>query len=269
VNKSREIAFAAARQAGELLANRLGDVRQIDYKGVANIVTDVDKASEAIILKIIRSEFPDDEILAEESGKTAGKKTSRRWVVDPLDGTTNYAHAYPCFCVSIGLLENGKRILGVVFDPILNELFWAELGEGAWLNDKPIHVSHIDKLEASLLATGFRRNPPEDFNTTMEQFRRLTSLTHGVRRDGSAALDLCYVACGRFEGFWERRLAAWDVGAGSLIVEEAGGTVSDLTNGELDVDRGNVIASNGLIHKELVLHLDEEGVRKSLAVSKG
>ena len=268
MNRNRQIAFAAAHEAGKLLLARLGDVRTIDYKGVANIVTDVDKAAEKLILKTIRAEFPHDEILAEESGKNTGAHTNRCWLVDPLDGTTNYAHGYPFFGVSIALVENGKQTLGVVFNPVADELFFAEAGQGAWLNDGPIRVSKIAQLKESLLATGFPPNTPNAQKASMEQFKCLTAASHGVRRDGSAALDLCFVACGRLDGFWERKLAPWDVGAGTLIVEEAGGVVSNLINDAFDLARCDVIASNGLIHNELACTLDEKELARSLALAK-
>jgi len=267
VKLAKEVAFAAAKKAGQLSLERLGDVRKIDYKGVANIVTDVDKACEKIIIQMIRNEFPDDEILAEESGRSSGKRSDRCWLIDPLDGTTNYAHSYPFFAVSIALTENDKRVVGVVFNAVANELFWAELGQGAWLNDKPISVSKINTLAESLLATGFPPNTPQAQRLSMEQFRCITAASHGVRRDGSAALDLCFVACGRLDGFWERKLAPWDTGAGSLIVEEAGGVVTDLTNGTWDIDAGNIIASNGLIQNELVAALNEKELAKAMALA--
>lgn len=264
LNKSKDIAFKAAAEAGKLIASRVGDVRKIDYKGVANIVTDVDKAAEAKIIDIIRSQFPDDEILAEESGRSVGSKTSRCWLIDPLDGTTNFAHTYPFFSVSIALVEAGRQVLGVVFNPVSNELFWAVLGEGAWLNDTRLRVSGIKTLGESLLATGFASSRQDLQSVSMEQFRRLTAVSHGVRRDGSAALDLCFVACGRLDGYWERKLAPWDLGAGTLIVEEAGGKVTNLVNGTLDLSKGHVAATNGLIHDEMITALDDKATAQIL-----
>jgi myo-inositol-1(or 4)-monophosphatase len=252
VSKAKKAAFNAALEAGKYIKERLGNIKCIDYKGAFNIVTDVDKASEAMILEILKSDFPDDSYLAEEGGGHEAKKSDRRWYVDPLDGTTNFTHSYPFFCVSIGLEEAGKMILGVVYNPIANELFYAERGQGAFLNDEPIRVSAIAELGHSLLATGF---PPDTGNAphnNMLPFTTLTTLSHGVRRDGSAALDLCFVACGRLEGFWELKLAPWDIAAGSLIVEEAGGRVSDLVNGPLDMPTGHILATNKLIHDEVI-----------------
>lgn len=259
VSKAKSAAFTAALEAGKYIRERVGNIKQIDYKGAFNIVTDVDKASEKMILEILKSDFPDDSYVAEEGGGNEATKTNRKWFVDPLDGTTNFTHTYPFFCVSIGMAEAGEMKLGVVYNPMADELFYAERGAGAFLNDEPIHVSSIAELGHSLLATGF---PPDTAGNTplnnMIPFTTLTTLSHGVRRDGSAALDLCFVACGRLEGFWELKLAPWDIAAGSLIVEEAGGRVSDLENGPLDMPTGHILATNKLIHDEVV------GVMKEL-----
>jgi myo-inositol-1(or 4)-monophosphatase len=252
ISKAKNTAFNAALEAGKYIKERLGNIKQIDYKGAFNIVTDVDKASEKMILEILKSDFPDDSYVAEEGGGLEATKTNRRWYIDPLDGTTNFTHAYPFFCVSIGMEEAGQMMLGVVYNPISDELFYAERGGGAFLNDEPIHVSVIAELGNSLLATGF---PPDTGNAprnNMAPFTTLTTLSHGVRRDGSAALDLCFVACGRLDGFWELKLAPWDIAAGSLIVEEAGGRVSDLVNGPLDMSTGHILATNKLIHDEVI-----------------
>ncbi len=257
LNNERKVAFRAALEAGKFIQSRVGDIKQIDYKSAFNLVTDVDKASEEMILKIILGEFPDDQIVAEESG-ISQKKSKRIWYIDPVDGTTNFAHSYPFFAVSIGLEVDGVRTLGVVYNPSADEMFWALKGEGARLNDQPIIVSSIETLETSLLATGFPPNTAEAEHANMEQFKRLTGLSHGVRRDGSAALDLCFVACGRLDGFWERKLSPWDIAAGSLIVEEAGGTVSDFHKGPLSLERGNILATNGLVHNEIIEALDDK-----------
>ncbi len=253
MTKEREVAIKAARAAGELILKRVGDVGKIDYKGAFNLVTEVDKAAEEIILGILRSEFPNDEILAEESGASGGKTTKRRWLIDPIDGTTNFAHSYPLFCTSIGLEEAGEFVLGVVFNPVAKELFWAETGAGAWLNDKQIKVSKINSLSESLLATGFHSSSRAGDPANREMFIHITDTTHGVRRDGSAALDMCFVACGRTEGFWESQIALWDIGAGTVIVREAGGSVTDLQGKSLNTlnTRVSIVASNKLIHKEL------------------
>ena len=197
MTKEREIAIKAARAAGQLILERVGAVGKIDYKGAFNLVTEVDKGAEKIILDILRPEFPNDKILAEESGASEGADNSRRWLIDPIDGTTNFAHSYPMFCVSIGLEQAGKFVMGVVFNPVSNELFWAETGKGAWLNEKQIKVSKVNNLSESLLATGFHAKSTASEATNREIFMHITDTTHGVRRDGSAALDLCFVACGR------------------------------------------------------------------------
>ena len=250
-----EVALAAAHAGGELLKSRVGKIKSVDYKSAYNLVTDVDKASEELIINTIRCAFPEDSFLGEEGGIKEGRAhsgTIRRWIIDPLDGTTNYTHGYPFFAVSIGVEEDGVVTHGVVFNPISNELFRASLGGGAFLNDEAIHVSKSASLDNSLLATGF---PPDTVNNVynnMDSFKHITNICHGVRRDGSAALDLSFVACGRLDGFWERKLSAWDVAAGALIVHEAGGTVTNLESGPLDIMSGHILASNGIIHSEIV-----------------
>lgn len=250
----RETALNAANAAGEILKSRYGKVESIDYKSAFNIVTDVDAASEKEVIRIIRESFPDHQILGEESGAHKASSLSR-WLIDPLDGTTNYAHSYPFFCVSIGFEHNGEMQLGVVFNPISGELFFARKGNGAVMGNKPIKVSAISSLSTCLLATGF---PPDTANATysnIEEFAKLTDLCHGVRRDGSAALDLSFVACGRLDGFWEYKLAPWDLAAGTLIVREAGGTVTGLANEQFDITSGHVLATNNLVHDEIVTAL--------------
>jgi myo-inositol-1(or 4)-monophosphatase len=264
----RKIAIKAARQAGDLIKERLGHVKNLDYKGKFNIVTDVDRDAEAKIVGILRSEFPDHEILAEEGGLSKGRSSSKRWLIDPLDGTTNFAHSYPFFCISIALEADGEVVLGVVFNPISEELFWAQTGEGAWLNDEPIHVSRIDSLSESLLATGFPPDSATAKDNNLLQFATLTNMCQGVRRDGAAALDLCFVACGRLDGFWERKLAPWDMGAGIIIISEAGGKVTDPANGPLDISKGHIVATNGLVHDSLVQVLQELSRKEELKVPK-
>jgi myo-inositol-1(or 4)-monophosphatase len=251
----KETAIKAARAAAQLILQTKAG-KKIDYKGTFNnLVTDVDKAAEVVILDIIKKEFPEDEILAEESGASGGKGANRRWLIDPIDGTTNFAHDYPFFAVSIALEEAGKLQMGVVFNPVSNELFWAQAGGGAWLNDTQIKVSKIDKLEQSLLSTGFSSN-----GLNFDRFKHMTSITHGVRRDGSAALDLCFIACARTEGYWELKIAPWDVGAGMLILQEAGGLVTDISGKALDLSAAklNILGSNGLIHQQIVDALAEQ-----------
>ncbi|HCC78711.1 MAG: hypothetical protein A2X25_14810 [Chloroflexi bacterium GWB2_49_20] len=219
-----------ARQAGDILRAGYAREHQVDYKGIIDLVTEVDHQSEDFILDQIRTRFPGHAILAEESGKSDGSK-DHLWFIDPLDGTVNYAHNIPIFCVSIGYAHEGATRLGVVYDPMRDECFSAERGRGAWLNGSPLHVSSIQELVHSLLVTGF---PYDTWNTSddnFENFVRFAKLTQGVRRLGSAALDLCYVAAGRFDGFWELSLSAWDVAAGGLIAEEAGALVTNVDGG--------------------------------------
>lgn len=258
LEKSKEVALKAAKDAAKFIASRVGQIKQIDYKSAYNIVTDVDKGSESIIIEVIRSAFPNDTILAEEGGgagdgvQTKQFDPNRRWIIDPLDGTTNFTHTYPFFAVSIGLEVDGEMQLGVILNPMNNELFFAQKGHGAFLNDEPIRVSKIDELNASLLATGFPADTATSKHRNMEPFTHITNISHGVRRDGAAALDLAFVACGRLDGFWEMKLAPWDVAAGSLIVTEAGGQVSNLENGKLDFSSGHILATNSAIHSQVV-----------------
>lgn len=251
MDRVKEVTFKAIKEAGEILRRGVGHVKNIDYKSAFNVVTDVDKASEALIVAAIRESFPDDHILAEESGLLESADADRRWLIDPLDGTANFAHSYPFFCISMALEVAGKVRFGAVYNPISDELFWAEHGKGAFLNDQPIKVSSSKSLAVSLLVTGFAPDTANAKHTNIEQFAKLTDMTYGVRRDGSAALDLSFVACGRLDGFWELRLAPWDLGAGTLLVEQAGGKVTNLQGGAFDIASGHVLATNTLIHDEL------------------
>ena len=246
-------AIETARDAGGILLEKFGRKIKISKKWDIDLVTEADLASEALILERIRSHFPKHSILAEESGEAVvkGGDPSWKWIIDPLDGTTNYAHNYPCFCVTMALEHNGEIVVGVTYDPTRDELFAAEAGGGATLNGKPIRVSAIDKLSDSLLVTGF----PYDIKDRKEPARHLHELlmlSRGVRRDGSAALDLAYVACGRFEGFWEEGLNPWDIAAGTLLVKEAGGQISYFDGSPLDIYRPPLAASNGLIHDQMI-----------------
>ena len=237
---------------------------KIEYKGEADLVTEADRNSEALIIRRVREQFPTHAILGEESGSlaaTAASSSGYRWYVDPLDGTTNFAHGFPVFCISLGIerlnAEGQKqRVAGVVYDPTRDELFSAELGRGAFLNGKKISVSTTPNLKASLIATGFP-SQKRHLNPNIYFYHQLTLKTHGVRRAGSAALDLCYVACGRYEGFWEFNLNPWDTAAGVLIAQEAGGQVTDFSGGEFDIASRQVVATNGLIHKELLHEFTE------------
>jgi myo-inositol-1(or 4)-monophosphatase len=245
------VASEAARTAGDLLRENIHGIREIAYKGDINLVTEMDTRSERAIVEILRSAFPGHGIVAEEETDTRNA-SGLTWIIDPLDGTTNYAHGYPCFSVSIALEQEGEIIIGVVYDPMRDELFTARKGQGACLNGKKIHVSGAGTLIKSLLATGFPYDRKVSEKNNLDYFHDLLMASQEVRRDGSAALDLCYVACGRFDGFWELKLKPWDVAAGSLIVTEAGGMVSDLSGGRFDLHAEEVLASNGRIHRQMI-----------------
>jgi myo-inositol-1(or 4)-monophosphatase len=253
----RRVAIDAARAAGQLLKSELPGSRRIAYKGSpTNLVTEMDARVEELIVGRLAAAFPDDAVLAEERGATAGR-SGRRWIIDPLDGTTNYAHGLPTFAVSIAL-ETAKRVdLGVVFDPNLDELFVAERGHGATLNDRPLAVSTAATLDESLLATGFPYNIREARDNNLKEYAAFSVRARAVRRMGSAVLYLAWLASGRLDGYWELRLGPWDVAAGSLLVEEAGGQVTDLTGGALDLDAPALVATNGRIHSAILAVLGE------------
>jgi myo-inositol-1(or 4)-monophosphatase len=244
-----------AREAGGLLMEHFRQHVKIEYKGEADLVTVADRKSEALIRQRLRERWPSHDILGEEGG-LQDTGSDYRWYVDPLDGTTNFAHGFPVFCVSMALEYKGKRIVGVIYDPTRDELFTAEQGSGAYLNDERIHVSKTAELAESLVATGFpshkRHKSPNIFF-----YHQITLHTHGVRRAGSAALDLCCVACGRFDGFWEFNLNPWDTAAGVLIVEEAGGKVTDFHGGPFELTSRETLASNSLVHKALLNEFDK------------
>jgi myo-inositol-1(or 4)-monophosphatase len=250
-----EVAVEAAREAGEILVAEHSRPQTISYKGDVDIVTETDKKSEAAIVSRLRTHFPKHAIVAEEGGggteaQNAAQSSRYCWYVDPLDGTTNFAHGYPCFAVSIALLEDGEPLVAAILNPILNELFTATRGEGSFLNQKKIHVSQIQTISKSLLATGFPSQKRAS-NPNIHYYWEFTLRSHGVRRAGSAALDLCSVACGRFDAFWEFGLKSWDSAAGILIVREAGGIVTDFSGQPYHVGDRELIASNGLIHDEM------------------
>jgi myo-inositol-1(or 4)-monophosphatase len=251
------VAIDAARRAGDLLRSELRGPRRIAFKGApTNLVTEMDSRAEALIVDALRGTFPDDAILAEERGSEPGR-SGRRWIIDPLDGTTNYAHGVPIFAVSIALEAGGRIVAGVVFDPNQGELFTAERGHGAFVNGQRLAVSSTLTLNESLLATGFPYNVRETPDNNFRQYTTFSLRTQGVRRMGSAVLYLAYVAAGRIDGYWELRLGSWDAAAGSLMVEEAGGRVSDLVGGPLDIDAPTIVASNGRVHDEIVRTLAE------------
>ena len=253
----RRVAIDAARGAGQLLRSELQGSRRIAYKGApTNLVTEMDGRAEELIVRRLAAAFPDDGILAEERGAQPGR-SGRRWIIDPLDGTTNYAHALPLFSVSIALEAERQVRLAVVFDPNLDELYVAERGRGATVNDRPLSVSTTATLDQSLLATGFPYNIRETADTNLREYAAFALRSRGVRRIGSAVLYLAWLASGRFDGYWELRLGPWDAAAGSLLVEEAGGRVTNLTGGALDIDAPAVVASNGRIHDAMLAVLRE------------
>lgn len=239
-----------AVEAGALLREKLDQQHTVEYKGEINLVTEADRLSEALIVERISRRFPDHDILTEESPERSNGSACR-WIIDPLDGTTNYAHGYPAFCVSIALEVEGSIRLGAVFNPMLGELFIAEQGRGAFLNGRRLVVSQTASLTRGLLATGFPYDLRADRNNNMNYFRALAVTAQAIRRAGSAALDLAYVAAGRFDGFWELKLMPWDTAAGWLLVTEAGGVVTDLTGGPYRLDAPHILASNGLLHAEI------------------
>jgi myo-inositol-1(or 4)-monophosphatase len=251
---------AIAREAGALLMHYFHQHLKVEYKGDADLVTAADRASEVLIRERIQQQFPGHDVLGEEQGLN-DQGSEYRWYVDPLDGTTNFAHGFPVFCVSMALERRSfdgqsVRIAGVVYDPTRDELFSAEQGRGAQLNGEKIHVSQIAKLNECLVATGFPSHKRHK-NPNIYFYHQITLRTHGVRRAGSAALDLCCVASGRFDGFWEFNLNPWDTAAGVLIVEEAGGQVSRFDGSPFELNSRETIASNGLIHEALLHEFKE------------
>lgn len=251
------VASNAALKAGGILRDNIHGIREITLKGDINLVTEMDMRSERAVVEMLLASFPGHGIIAEEETRILSNSGST-WIIDPLDGTTNYAHGYPCFSVSIALEQDGEIVLGVVYDPMRDELFTARKGEGAYLNGRPIRVSGIDTLIKSLLATGFPYDRNLSEKNNLDHFHDLLMASQEVRRDGSAALDLCSVAAGRFDGFWELKLKPWDVAAGSLIVREAGGRVSDFSGTKFSIHDDEVLASNGKIHGHMVEVLRKE-----------
>lgn len=246
-----ETAIDLARAAGDILNHYASREKQVEFKGHANLVTIADKESEDLIISGILSRYPGHSILAEESGATQ-PGAAVQWVIDPVDGTTNFAHGYPFYCVSIGVEENGEVACGVVYDPVRDELFSAARGAGAFCNGDRLKVSEVDVLSRALLITGFPYNFREHLDRVMKQFREFMVLSQAVRRGGSAALDLCYVAAGRLDGFWELNLQPWDTAAGRIILEEAGGRVTDFKGGPFSIYMKEMLATNGKIHDEMM-----------------
>ena len=244
-----ELAKRLAREAGRIQREHYEGEFEIHTKSaVIDLVTDVDRACERLIVEAIQTERPGDAILAEEGGGTDDPDAEWRWVIDPLDGTTNYAHGYPRFCVSIGIEHRGAATVGVVYDPLLDELFSAVRGRGAMLNDRPLQVSAETRLDHAMLATGFAYDVHRSLEDNLDHFAAFAKTVQAIRRDGSAALNLCYVAAGRFDGFWELKLHPWDVAAGLLIVEEAGGRTSDFSGRRSCASGKETVASNTHLH---------------------
>lgn len=242
----------AIHEAGKILVDNFNSDFRIESKDIiSNLVTEIDKKSEAKIIEVIRNDFPEHNILSEEIG-ALNTESDIKWIIDPIDGTINYAHAIPICCVSIGVEKEGEIVMGAVFNPFGNELFFAEKGNGAFLNENRIRVSAESLLAKSLLVTGFPYNTGNNPNKPVDVFAAIVNKDLPVRRLGSAALDICWTACGRFDGFWEYNLNAWDVAAGYLILLEAGGKVTDFNGGKYSVYNREILASNGLIHEQLL-----------------
>ncbi len=261
-----EVLRALLLKSGDLLRRRLETAHQVEFKADADLVTEMDREVEAGFLRTVRRHFPGHEVLSEEMEdaekcavwREPARQNKIRWIIDPLDGTTNYAHGFPHFAVSAGIERRGKIVMGGVYNPMLRELFFARRGRGAWRNEKRIQVSRICKLKRALLATGF----PYDFRASEQNsfsnFRSMSWQSQAVRRAGAASLDLCDLACGRFDGFWELKLKPWDVAAGSLMIEEAGGRITDFYGRSLDIYGGSFLASNSYLHAAMIKALKNE-----------
>lgn len=251
LNLALQVAEKAAREAGRIQREYAAEDYAVERKGRIDIVTEVDIKCEKAIVGVIGETFPDHGTLAEEEG---GRRADAeyKWVIDPIDGTTNYSHGFPMYCASVALEERGRIILGAVYDPTRDEMFAASRGNGATLNGRPIRVSERDELIDSLLATGFPYTIKTEKRNNLKEFAALAMRAQAIRRPGAAALDLCYVACGRLDGFWEFHLKPWDMAAGAFIVEEAGGRVTNAAGGALDIYDPQIIASNGRIHGDML-----------------
>src|ERR1041384_5620443 len=252
------VAADAARQGGAVLMECTRTGFHIEHKQIINLVTDADNLAEQRIIDVICNAFPTHPVLAEERGIIEQSSSRYRWVIDPLDGTTNFAHGFPAYCVSIGVECDGHGIIGVVYDPTRDEIFTAQIGHGAYLNGIPISVSTTEHLDRALLVTGFSYNIRETPNNNLDHFVRFALKVQGLRRTGTAALDLCYVAAGRFDGFWEVALNPWDMAAGVVILREAGGTVSGFKGAPHSIYGQELVASNGPIHRAMLDLLQED-----------
>lgn len=251
----KAVGLTAAKQGGEILRARFGKIFRVEKKGAIDLVTEADTECEAAVIRTIRSVYPDHGILAEESGRNPGKSPCQ-WIIDPLDGTTNFSHGLPIFSVSIALAYQNQVVLGIVFNPASGELFSATSGQGAFLNAQPIRVSTTPAVSESLLVTGFPYDLKTMIDPLMRRFSTCLQACQGVRRLGSAALDLCYVASGRFDGFWEQNLKPWDTAAGMLIAREAGARITDFSGNSFAPDMNRILATNGLIHSQMMTLLN-------------
>ncbi len=252
----KDVLLEATHKAGAVISEYFQGTFNIESKesGINNLVTEVDKLSEKVIIETIRSYYPEHSIISEEIGELM-KDSAYSWIIDPIDGTVNFAHGIPICCVSIAVKHGEDLILGAVYNPMMNELFFAEKGKGAFLNDKPIHVSKKDDFNKACLVTGFPYKWPKTKEHPIKVFERFIMAGLPVRRLGSAAIDLCWVACGRFDGFWEYNLSSWDVAAGYLIITEAGGTVTDFQGDPYNVFGRETLATNGVIHEAMLNHI--------------
>ena len=247
----RDAAVEFAREAGAILLEGYGVLHAPERKGAIDLVTEFDRRSEALLLERVAERFPGHAVLAEESGMHEARAARTRWLIDPLDGTTNFAHNYPFFAVSIAAEVEGALAAGAIFDPVRDELFAAAAGGGATLNGRPIAVSDVARVEDALLVTGFPYDVREHPERVMPAFQAFLTRAQAIRRDGSAALNLCYLAAGRFDGFWEIDLSPWDMAAGVLLVREAGGVVTGYAGGALQLEGRQILASNGRLHEEM------------------
>jgi len=251
IERIKMVGIGAAYKGGEILRSFLGKIGAPNHKGAIDMVTEADLLSEKAVMETIHQAFPDHGILAEESGMT-GTNQKCRWIIDPLDGTTNYIHQLGIFAVSIAFEMDGNVLVGIVLNPVTGELFTAVHGQGAQFNGNPIRVSQTHLVSESLLVTGFPYNFNEILSEVMSRFSKCLQASRGVRRLGSAALDLCYVACGRFDGFWEQNLKPWDTAAGFLIAHEAGARITDFSNRVYSIQSKEILATNGRIHEDML-----------------
>lgn len=252
----KKVGIAAAYKGQRVLLSHFNSGKsKVDKKGAIDLVTEADTESEKTIIGTLKKTFPDHTVLAEESGLNKGE-ADHKWIVDPLDGTTNFAHRLGLFAISIAFALSGDTVIAIVLSPVTGELFTAVKGQGAELNGRPINVSNAQTVSESLLVTGFPYNLTNGFNPLMTRFSNCLKASQGVRRLGSAALDLCFIACGRFDGFWEQNLKPWDTAAGELIAREAGGTVTDFSNQPFDIYKNEILATNGNVHEEMLLLLE-------------